>query len=44
MNKYEENVGPHDALTSENATLLLIDHQVGLMQFGTRYDSRGVSQ
>ena len=32
MNKYEENVGPSDALTPENAALLLIDHQVGLMQ------------
>ena len=32
MNKYEENVGPRDALTPENAALLLIDHQVGLMQ------------
>jgi len=32
MSKYEENVGPRDALTPENAALLLIDHQVGLMQ------------
>lgn len=32
MSKYQENVGPHDALTPENAALLLIDHQVGLMQ------------
>ena len=32
MNKYEENVGSRDALTPKNATLLLIDHQVGLMQ------------
>ncbi len=32
MNKYEENVGPRDTLTPENAALLLIDHQVGLMQ------------
>ena len=29
--KYEENRGPHDVLTPENATVLLIDHQVGLM-------------
>ena len=32
MSNYRENVGPHDALTPENAALLLIDHQVGLMQ------------
>jgi Amidases related to nicotinamidase len=32
MNTYKENVGPRDALTPENAALLLIDHQVGLMQ------------
>src|SRR5664280_3487007 len=32
MSKYKENVGPLDALTPENAALLLIDHQVGLMQ------------
>ena len=32
MTKYEENVGPVESLTSQNATLLLIDHQVGLMQ------------
>jgi nicotinamidase-related amidase len=32
MNKYEENVGPRDALKPENAALLLIDHQIGLMQ------------
>lgn len=29
--KYEENRGQHDVLTPENATVLLIDHQVGLM-------------
>ena len=32
MSKYKENVGPRDGLTPENAALLLIDHQVGLMQ------------
>jgi nicotinamidase-related amidase len=32
MNNYEGNVGPRDTLTPENAALLLIDHQVGLMQ------------
>jgi nicotinamidase-related amidase len=32
MSNYRENVGPRDALTPENAALLLIDHQVGLMQ------------
>jgi len=32
MSKYQENVGPRDALTPENSALLLIDHQVGLMQ------------
>jgi hypothetical protein len=32
MRKYQENVGPRDALTPENSALLLIDHQVGLMQ------------
>jgi len=30
--KYQENVGPSDSLTPQNAALLLIDHQVGLMQ------------
>lgn len=30
--KYQENVGPVESLTSQNAALLLIDHQVGLMQ------------
>ena len=30
--KYEENVGPAEVLTPENSALLLIDHQVGLMQ------------
>jgi hypothetical protein len=30
--KYQENVGPVDSLTPRNAALLLIDHQVGLMQ------------
>ncbi|ACL16259.1 isochorismatase family protein [Methanosphaerula palustris] len=30
--RYLENIGPSDVLTSENAALLLIDHQVGLMQ------------
>ena len=30
--KYKENEGPYEALTPENAALLLIDHQVGLMQ------------
>ena len=28
----EENVGPTEALTPENSVLLLIDHQLGLMQ------------
>ena len=32
MSNYQENVGPRNALTPENAALLLIDHQVGLMQ------------
>jgi hypothetical protein len=32
MTKYMENEGPHEALTPENAALLLIDHKVGLMQ------------
>lgn len=32
MSKYKENEGPHDSLTPKNAALLLIDHQVGLMQ------------
>ena len=32
MTKYKENEGPYDALTPENAALLFIDHQVGLMQ------------
>jgi nicotinamidase-related amidase len=32
MSKYEENEGPNEVLTSDNAALLLIDHQVGLMQ------------
>ena len=32
MSKYEENEGPNEVLTSNNAALLLIDHQVGLMQ------------
>lgn len=30
--KFSENVGPADVLTPQNAALLLIDHQVGLMQ------------
>lgn len=30
--KYEENAGPAEVLTPQNAALLLIDHQVGLMQ------------
>jgi len=30
--KYKENVGPAEVLTPQNAVLLLIDHQVGLMQ------------
>jgi hypothetical protein len=32
MSKYKENVGPYDGFTVNNAALLLIDHQVGLMQ------------
>ena len=32
MSKYKENEGPNEVLTSDNAALLLIDHQVGLMQ------------
>jgi nicotinamidase-related amidase len=31
MSDYKENEGPHDNLTPENAVVLLIDHQVGLM-------------
>jgi nicotinamidase-related amidase len=30
--KYKENVGPAEVLTPQNAALLLIDHQLGLMQ------------
>lgn len=30
--KYKENAGPAEVLTPQNAALLLIDHQVGLMQ------------
>ena len=32
MTKHKENEGPYEALTSGNAALLLIDHQVALMQ------------
>ncbi len=32
MTKYKENEGPYKALTPGNAALLLIDHQVGLLQ------------
>ena len=32
MSDYKENEGPYDSLNSENTALLLIDHQVGLMQ------------
>jgi len=32
MTKYTENEGPYEALTPGNAALLLIDHQVGLLQ------------
>ncbi len=32
MSEYNENEGPNDVLTTDNAALLLIDHQVGLMQ------------
>lgn len=32
MNKYIENTGPYESLTPDNSALLLIDHQVGLMQ------------
>lgn len=32
MAVYQENVGPADVLTPDNAVLLMIDHQVGLMQ------------
>jgi nicotinamidase-related amidase len=32
MSKYQENIGPSDGLTTKNVALLLIDHQVGLMQ------------
>jgi nicotinamidase-related amidase len=31
-NQYEENVGSAEVLTPQNSTLLLIDHQAGLMQ------------
>lgn len=30
--RYEENAGPAEVLTPQNAALLLIDHQVGLIQ------------
>ncbi len=32
MSKYTENTGLYESLTPENSGLLLIDHQVGLMQ------------
>ena len=32
MGEYKENKGSYDFLTSDNTALLLIDHQVGLMQ------------
>lgn len=32
MTKHKENEGPYEALTSGNAALLFIDHQVALMQ------------
>ncbi len=32
MKNYLENEGPSDVLTGKNSVLLLIDHQVGLMQ------------
>jgi len=32
MTKYKENEGPYEALTSGDAALLFIEHQVGLMQ------------
>lgn len=32
MARYKENEGPAEFLTADNAVLLLIDHQVGLMQ------------
>ncbi len=32
MAKYTENIGPYESLTPDNSALLLIDHQVGLMQ------------
>lgn len=32
MSNYQENLGPYDGLTVNNAALLLIDHQVGLIQ------------
>jgi len=32
MTQHKENEGPYEALTSGNAALLFIDHQVGLMQ------------
>ena len=38
MTKDKENEGPYEALTSGNAALLFIDHQVGLMQL-VRYAS-----
>ncbi len=31
MATYQENVGPYDVLTPENSVVLLVDHQVGLM-------------
>jgi nicotinamidase-related amidase len=38
MTQHKENEGPYEALTSGNAALLFIDHQVGLMQL-VRYAS-----
>jgi hypothetical protein len=32
MSKYGENLGPRDALTPKNATILLINRQVGFVQ------------
>jgi hypothetical protein len=39
MSEYKENEGPYDSLNSENTALLLIDHQVGLMQLTFFFNS-----
>ena len=39
MSKYQENVGPYDGLTANNALLLLIDRQVSFMHW-TRHPEK----